>query len=91
MAAAAKGERAPLDATFQRLLDALTAESAGPGFDAAFGRAQVEGHRVVITAYETYLRVGTDEAVEKFVAESLPKMKENAIVATRLPGGGDGR
>ena len=58
VAAASKGGRASLDAAFQRMLDALTAEPAGPGFDAAFGRAQVEAHRVVIDAYETYLRVG---------------------------------
>ena len=91
VAAASKGGRAPLDATFQKMLDALTAEPAGLGFDAAFGRAQVEAHRVVIDAYETYLRVGTDGAVKKFVAESLPKMKENAVVAARLPGGEIGR
>ncbi len=91
VAAASKGGRAPLDAAFQRMLDALTAEHAGPGFDVAFGRAQVEGHRVVIAAYETYLRVGTNEAVKKFVSESLPKMKENAVVAARLPGGDVGR
>ena len=87
VAAAAKGGRAPLDATFQRLLDTLTAAPAGPNFDAAFGRAQVEGHHVVIQAYETYLRVGTNEAIRKFVEASLPKMKENAAVAARLPGG----
>ena len=91
VASASKGGRAPLDATFQRLLDTLTAEPPGPGFDAAFGRAQVEGHRVVIAAYETYLSVGTDEAVKKFVSESLPKMKENAVIAARLPGGVAGR
>ena len=73
------------------MLDALTAEPAGPGFDIAFGRAQGEAHRVVINAYETYLRVGTNEAVKKFVSESLPKMNENAVVAARLPGGEVGR
>ena len=89
--AAAKGGRAPLDPTFQRLLDALTAAPAGSGLDAASGPVQVECHRVVIAAYETYLRVGTDEAVKKFVTESLPKMKENAVAAARLPGGEAGR
>ena len=57
------------------------------GFDTAFGRAQVEGYRAVIAAYETYLLVGTADAVKKFVSKPLPKMKENADVAARLPGG----
>ena len=87
VASAAKGGRAPLDATFQRMLDMLKTASAGSDFDDAFGRAQIEAHVIVIAAYQTYLVAGTDEALKKFISEALPKMKGNGVEATRLPGG----
>ena len=87
VAAAAKGGRAPLDATFQRMLDTLQAAPAGQAFDEAFGRAQIEAHVIVIAAYQTYLVAGTDEALKKFISDALPKMKGNGVEATRLPGG----
>jgi putative membrane protein len=89
--AAAKGVRAPLDASLQGLLDELIAAPPGPAFDTAFGATQVKAHRMVIEAYETYLRTGTNPAVKAFVSESLPMMKDNAVRAAALPGGTPGR
>jgi putative membrane protein len=89
--AAVKGLPVPLDASLQGLLDELNAAPAGLAFDTAYGDTQVKAHRIVIEAYETYLRAGTAPAMRAFVAESLPMMKGNAVRAAALPGGTSGR
>lgn len=58
-----------LDADHQAQLDSLKAAS-GTGFDAAYVKAQLQGHQDALTLHQTYAASGSDKRLKAFAAST---------------------
>ncbi len=73
-----------LDAKGKETVEKMKAMKAGPDFEKAYVKAQVEGHRELLTIQETYLKVA-DDADETNVAKLAKGMiKEHLTLLADL-------
>lgn len=77
-AASTEGTTVPaqLDATHQALLQQLSG-TTGDGFDAAYIKAQVDGHDQAVALFQGYSSGGKPGALKDFAAKTLPVIQQH--------------
>lgn len=70
----------------QQMLAELAATPAGPRFDRAYGRQQVQAHQMTISMYQSYAQGGPNPALRNYAQQALPVLQEHYAEAQRLPG-----
>lgn len=74
---------AQLSATQQQTLDALASKS-GADFDAAYAKAQVDGHQAALDALKAYSTTGDVPALKAFATQSVPVVTAHLNMAKAL-------
>ncbi len=72
-----------LDAKHQALLDSLKKKD-GASFDAAYVRAQQDGHVETVALFEAYAGGGDNARLQQFAREMLPTLKQHLEHANAL-------
>jgi putative membrane protein len=50
-------------------------QQTGPGFDAPYVKAQIEGHEQTVKMFEQYAESGDNEALQNFAVKTLPTLR----------------
>jgi putative membrane protein len=78
---------AALDATHQKLIDALNSASAAD-FDKTYAKQQVDAHQEAVDLFSKYADKGDNAAVKAFAQKTLPVIKQHLETAKTLEQGG---
>lgn len=74
----------PLRRDHADLLAKLQAMPAGPQFNSAYVKGQLAGHRELLTLNSSYLKSGTDPALQSVANMSLPIIQQHLAVLNGL-------
>jgi putative membrane protein len=72
-----------LDAKHQALLDDLKKQD-GTAFDAAYVKAQTDGHVETVAMFEAYAKGGDNARMKQFATEMLPTLKAHLDQVSKL-------
>jgi predicted outer membrane protein len=72
-----------LDAKHQALLDDLKKKD-GPTFDAAYIKAQYDGHVATVAMFEAYAKGGDNARMKQFANDLLPTLKTHLDHVSKL-------
>ncbi|HEY8581069.1 MAG TPA: DUF4142 domain-containing protein [Beijerinckiaceae bacterium] len=83
-AAAAGGAPMTSDAQKQAMLAQLSAQAAGPQFDALFVQAQIMGHQEALAIHDGYARAGEDPQLRRIARNATPLIRRHLAQLARL-------